>query len=193
MRFGLITNRQWQLLAWSIELNGENWSSGEVGEGCLKQGNTGIKNACGYDGENPEKGCSHKKARHRLLNGPAEEFVCHVGGNVSEWVFDVGDNSFLQGNNQYMNNYSGTDYGPLGNYSCDDSSNPMGCGLGYGYLQGSAGAVLRGGVWNDGSSAGVFTADLSNSPLYSNHGVGFRCTLSLLTESNSSTEESGFE
>ena len=41
MRFGLITNRQWQLLAWSIELNGENWSRGEVGEGCLKQGHTG--------------------------------------------------------------------------------------------------------------------------------------------------------
>ena len=141
MRFGLITNRQWQLLAWSIELNGENWSRGEVGEGCLKQGNTGIKNACSYDGKNPEKGCSHKKARHRLLNGPAEEFVCHVGGNVSEWVFD--DNSFSQRDSQYMNNYSGTDYGPLGYYSCDYSNNPMGCGLGFGYLQGSAGAVLR--------------------------------------------------
>ena len=132
MRFGLITNRQWQLLAWSIELNGENWSRGEVGEGCLKQGNTGSINACSYNGENPEKGCSHKKARHRLLNGPAEEFVCHVGGNVWEWVFD--DNSFSQRTNQYMNKYSGTDSRPLGSYSCNNSIYPKGCGLGYGYF-----------------------------------------------------------
>ena len=193
MRFGLITNRQWQLLAWSIELNGENWSRGEVGEGCLKQGNTGNINACSYNGENPEKGCSHKKARHRLLNGPAEEFVCHVGGNVSEWVFD--DNSFSQRNNQYMNKYSGTNYGPLGNYSCDDSRNPIGCGLGHGYLQGSsAGAVRRGGLWDDYSYAGVFAVHRRDlGPLSSYGGVGFRCALSLLTESNSSTEESGFE
>ena len=149
--------------------------------------------ACSYNGENPEKGCSHKKARHRLLNGPAEEFVCHVGGNVSEWVFD--DNSFSQGNDQYMNNYSGTDYGPLGNYSCDDSDNPKGCGLSYGSLQGSAGAILRGGHWNRRSDASVFAADLHLGPLLSSYAVGFRCALSLsiLTESNSSTEESGFE
>ena len=107
-------------------------------------------------------------------------------------------------------NYSGTDYGPLGNYSCDDSNKPRGCGLGkgylqvsygafphgavsYSYLQISAGAVLRGGYWYSGSNAGVFAADLDNGPLLSRIDVGFRCALSLLTESNSSTEESGFE
>ena len=175
LRFGLITNREWQHLAWSIELNGSNWSSGEVGKGCLMQGNTGRESTCSYDGENPEKGCSNNKARHTLLNGPDGEFVYHVGGNVREWVFYDTDSS--QEKNGYMNKSRNRNYGPLGSYSCDNS-NPEGCGLGYGWLNFSVGAVLRSGRWNNNVKAGVFATFLFVIPSASSHGGGFRCALS---------------
>ena len=197
MRFGLITNREWQYLAWSIELNGTNWSSGEVGKGCLMQGNTGRESACSYDGENPEKGCSNNKARHTLLNGPDGEFVCHVGANLWEWVFD--DNDSSQEKNGYMSNKSrNRNYGPLGSYSCDNS-NPKGCGLGYGWLNYSAGAVLRGGSEVRIGYAGVFSAYLNSDPSVSISAVGFRCALSpsSLTEpsppSTPDIDDDGFE
>ena len=175
MRFGLIRNRQWQHLSWNIELNGSNWSSGGVGKGCLMQGNTGRGSACSYNGENPEKGCSNNKARHTLLNGPDGEFVCHVGGNVWEWVFD--NNDSYEEKNGYMNKSRNRNYGPLLSYNCDNS-NLKGCGLGYGWLNYSAGAVLRGGYWFNYNDAGVFATHLYYDPSDSSVDVGFRCALS---------------
>ena len=46
---------------------------------------------------------------------------------------------------------------------------------GYGNLNNSAGAVLRGGNWNNNTNSGVFTANLNNGPLNSNTNIGFRC------------------
>jgi hypothetical protein len=40
---------------------------------------------------------------------------------------------------------------------------------------GSAGAVLRGGNWNNSSNDGLFTANLNNAPSNTNNNIGFRC------------------
>ena len=59
-------------------------------------------------------------------------------------------------------------------------------------LENSASAILRGGDWDRHSHAGVFAAH-PDDQWYTGVDIGFRCTLSLLTELNYSTEESDFE
>jgi hypothetical protein len=39
----------------------------------------------------------------------------------------------------------------------------------------SAGAILRGGNWNNGVNTGVFTTNLNNGPTNTNTNIGFRC------------------
>ena len=72
-----------------------------------------------------------------------------------------------------MSNYSGSDYGPEGNYSCNKENRY--CGFGYGFLNYSAGAVLRGGFWSYDDFAGLFAAFLYYDPSYLLSVVGFRC------------------
>ena len=38
-------------------------------------------------------------------------------------------------------------------------------------------AAIRGGNWNDGTRAGVFSLNLNNGPSNWNSNVGFRCVL----------------
>jgi formylglycine-generating enzyme required for sulfatase activity len=42
-------------------------------------------------------------------------------------------------------------------------------------MDGSGGAGLRGGNWNNGTNAGVFTLNLNNAPSNTNTNIGFRC------------------
>ena len=47
--------------------------------------------------------------------------------------------------------------------------------LAFGFCGVSAGAVLRGGNWNNGVNAGVFAANLNNAATNTNTNIGFRC------------------
>ena len=152
-KFDLISNFEWQTIARDIERQSVNWSGKRLGSGCVYQGNNGLDTPCSYDGDNPERGANNNKARHILSNG---ESVNHFPGNVFEWVKD--DNDSKVGENQYMSNYSGSDYGPEGDYSCNKKNRY--CGFGYGFLNYSAGAALRGGYWDDDGYAGLFAASL---------------------------------
>lgn len=130
-----------------------------------------------------------EKRTHNLSNG---EVIWDIGGNVWEWVKDDSTNSY--GTISYIsqitaithpNNYSlsgGTtttarnakdQFGPLGDYT-SLSSGDYG-GLGYGYLNSAAGAVLRGGSWVNNTRSGVFSAYLYFGPSYSYNAFGFRC------------------
>jgi len=79
-------------------------------------------------------------------------------GNVYEWVGDWGDLA------DSCTNWSGT-FG--GDISCVG-----GPGSGYSNLPG---ALLRGGYWGNGASAGVFAVDGFGDPSDSTVGFGFRC------------------
>ena len=174
-KFDLISNFEWQIIARDIERQSVNWSGDwfgfgkRLGSGCVYQGNNGLDTPCSYDGDNPERGANNAKARHVLSNG---EFINHFPGNVWEWVKDDNDSTKV-GENQYMSNYSGSDYGPEGDYSCNKGNRY--CGFGFGFLEYSAGAVRRGGDWGYGDSAGLFSAYLSYDSSYSRPDVGFRC------------------
>ena len=187
MKFGLLSNREWQTIARNIERVGENWSTGKVGLGCLNQGNAGEEGECSYNGGNPEKG-DDPRAIHILSSGESFHSIYHFSGNVWEWVSD--DNNRSRGEDQFISQISSVgdqdlkyDYGPSRNYICDDSN--WYCGLGYGWLDGSAGAIVRGGYWHVDLlsgflSAGVFAVDLKSGPLNSFFPVGFRCVLRFL-------------
>lgn len=47
--------------------------------------------------------------------------------------------------------------------------------LAFGLCGVSAGAVIRGGNWNNDVNAGVFAANLNNAPTNTNTNIGFRC------------------
>jgi hypothetical protein len=67
-------------------------------------------------------------------------------------------------------------FGPAGDYT-GLSSSPYG-GLGHGWLNYSAGTILRGGSWSYGVSSGVFTTYRDYGPTSTNANFGFRCVWS---------------
>ncbi len=80
----LINNQEWMSIARDAEQQGQNWSSGTVGTGCLFRGNVGEDDSCGYNGAEPEKGTSRNpKAILTLSNGAK---IYDLAGNVDEHV-----------------------------------------------------------------------------------------------------------
>ena len=178
MKFDLISNSQWQTVAFNISSDKRNWTGEKVESGCLSQGNNGGA-GCGYDGANPEKG-DKEEARH-FLSG-SDDLIFHISGNVLEWVKN--GNHSPQGKDQYMSDYSASDnpsiyYAPPKYSSCATKD----CGYGYGWLNSFAGAVLRGGRWDDYNFAGVFAANLTHDSSFSRSDIGFRCVFSPPTDS----------
>ena len=172
MKFDLISNSQWRTIALNIASDKRNWTGKKVGSGCLSQGNNGGV-GCGYDGTNPEEG-NKEEARH-FLSG-SDDSIFHISGNIwewvkSEWVKD--DSHFSQNDNHYLDYPTSIYYTPPKKYSSCDTED-----CGYGWLNFSAGVVLRGGGWDSEVYAGVFATSLYRVPSSSDYGVGFRCVLS---------------
>jgi len=192
--FDLLTNAQWQAIARNIESVSSNWSNGSSSDSnSLNRGNSNQSAALAADAsdtngcvgitsnDDPADNCGSawhvNKRTHTLSNG---EVIWDIAGNVWEWVQD---NLTSQGSNDYVSQNPANvpdasagklKWGPAGNYTAKNSGEYG--GLGYGYLNYSGGAVLRGGVWGSDTSAGVFASHLNCDPTYtSNYGVGFRC------------------
>ncbi|MCB0342449.1 MAG: hypothetical protein KDD59_09390, partial [Bdellovibrionales bacterium] len=123
------------------------------------------------------------------------EVIWDLAGNVWEWVKDNNSNAYGSDNYfslitdlTHLNLYSlsgGTtntartaknQFGPLYDYTSLTTGNRG--GLGYGYVNSSAGAVLRGGNWDNGTNSGVFDAHLFGGPANSYYYIGFRCRFS---------------
>ena len=198
-KYDLITNDEWQSIARNIELVGSNWKNGSVGdtEGLSTGHSDGVpggpqaassddNNAC-HETSDPCDGSTwHSQRRtHTLSNG---EVVWDMAGNVNEWVKDT--NTVNYGSNLSISQITDTThptpgslsggtttterkakghFGPSGDYT-NLNSDPWG-GFGYGWLNGNADGVVRGGTVNLG---GVFTvAWVSVSSKV--HARGFRC------------------
>jgi formylglycine-generating enzyme required for sulfatase activity len=145
------------------------------GENSLNRGHSNGSAALAATGAE-DTSWSPNRRTHKLSNG---EVIWDLAGNVWEWVYD--DNITKQGLNGYVAEGLAKDkakWGPAGDYSYEESSKEKG-GLGYGYLNDSAGAVLRGGGWSVETKVGVFNASLYSGPSDSNNLIGFRCARSL--------------
>ena len=177
--YHLITNAEWMTIARDIEANPVNWNRGEgpVGTGTLSRGNSNSNAASAtstddnpYSGTGITNGDWTNKRTHTLST---DEVIWDMAGNVWQWVSDpltrVGQSQWQEmsilpdANDRLL-------FGPSGAFTSIH-------GIGQ-IVPGSAGAVLRGGAWGDGASAGVFAAYLNDSATDSDDYVGFRCSVS---------------
>lgn len=82
--YDLLSNNEFITIAWNIEQNSANWSSGILGNGCLNRGNVGVDDACSYSGTEIKTGTIRdNKSKHVLSNG---EEIFDLSGNVKEYV-----------------------------------------------------------------------------------------------------------
>jgi hypothetical protein len=170
--YDMISNDQWQTIARNIAGVAVNWSGGVVASGELNRGHSDNvpPNALTPSSDDVNGNCSgtgqtcsstvwdSQRRTHILSNG---NIVWDIAGNVSEWV--TNDNTVGNGGDGFISTMSGSDirqtrYGAIAGTFCATPTVTPYCGMGYGYFNSFAGAVLRGGFWINGVYAGVFAA-----------------------------------
>lgn len=161
----LLTESQALAIAFDISRQDINWSEGKVGDGHIYQGihKGTLRNAQAATFESDD---ADERRWHQLSNG---ERIFDFAGNVFSWIFDdvQGDEIGLTGKiaedspslttAPYLSLQKGMGWRP--NAGTDWSGN----------------ALIRGGYWLSGSSAGVFRLGCG-WPEGENDDLGFRCT-----------------
>lgn len=186
--YDMISNDQWQTIARNIAGTAANWSSGTVANGDLNLGHTDnspVNSLAAITDDNDScngtgQTCSStvwdsQRRTHILSNGGV---VWDIGGNVREWV--TNDSNVSHGADGYTSTISGGDirqtrYGPLSSTICSSPGSSPYCGMGYGFFNYTAGAVVRGGRWLSLDKGGIFSVDLSLATSLVDTGFGFRC------------------
>ncbi|MGZ3790204.1 MAG: hypothetical protein ACXVLQ_16850 [Bacteriovorax sp.] len=187
--YDMISNDQWQTIARNIAGVANNWSTGVVASGELNRGHSDnapasalVPSADDVNGNCSGTGqtCSStvwdsQRRTHTLSNG---NMIWDFSGNVLEWTTNVSNVS--HGADGYMATFSGGDirqtrYGALGSTICASPSTTPYCGMGNGWFNYTAGAVLRGAAYGDGVSAGIFATVLALASTSTFPDVGFRC------------------
>ena len=196
--YDLISNAQWQTIAQDTELTASNWTSGVVGSEMMYRGHsdnssillsvTNINDGYDQTGNNAGQVWGSGKEQRRTLNMSNGEVIWDMAGNVWEWVKENNTTNF--GSSSYISQITDANhavtgtvgpltgttkylFGPSGTYTGLGASQYG--GLGYGYVNFSAGAVFRGGYWGSHTSSGVFGASSIN-PTAMSYTIGFRCT-----------------
>ena len=197
--FDLISNDEWQTLARDIESVSFNWAKGERGhlKGISRGHSDGIPDQALEASPDDHQGCLgtqqyctskiwHSQRRtHKLSNG---EIIWDLAGNVWEWVKD--NNSHKYGEDAYLwqltlkthsqkyrleegpKRSAKEQFGPEGRYRFPQKD---GGGLGFGTFSSRAGAIRRGGDWDNAAQTGIFSVNLNRSPRGDNPVTGFRC------------------
>ena len=109
-----------------------------------------------------------------------------MAGNVWEWTSYYDPNNkptATTGEEYYISNSdraAGTIEHPLTEFISQEGidgnwSRNEGTGALYNSSDGSAGTLIRGGLWYDGTDAGVFAEALDHDSSFSGSGISFRC------------------
>jgi len=189
--YDMISNDQWQTIARNIAGTASNWSGGALASGELNRGHSDNSPAnvlAAADDTDPCNGTGatclptswdSQRRTHTLSNG---NVIWDFAGNVSEWI--TNDSNISNGSDDYISAMSGGDirqtrYGVASGNICPSPSASPYCGLGYGWFNYGAGAVLRGGNYGTGTyageRAGVFATGLGYAPTATDTFFGFRC------------------
>lgn len=189
--YHLISNQEWMTIARNVEAEGQNWTGGQQGQGCLFRGNSGentvggnglpssVLDSCGYNGGlGPENGTDRdQRAQHTLSIATT---IFDFAGNVFEWT--DWDNDVPGAQQGPINcpislvELPSVSCGPLSKSEYDSDDGQFSSSEGSGRFSGGlGGGAIRGGSWTSTESAGIYAIDLS-APLSSSYlFVGFRC------------------
>lgn len=191
-KYDLISNLEWMAIARDLEKVKENWSGGEVGSGCLHQGNIGSNVAgCAFNAGQAltvdERSQSQKDLSGHLLT--SGDVIFDLSGNIGEYVdytlggeMDYFENSCPSSWESLFDNGCNTldtsHYLPGQTYASTDSK-IYGLGRIINYPQG---VISRGGSYSYGlngqaalESVGVFLMSTNDSLGRGYTSVGFRC------------------
>ena len=187
----LITNNEWQTIAWNAENVASNWQGGVVGTNYIYSGkNDGSTNypapadpndANGYAGTDS---VTNQRRTLTLSNG---QVVWDMAGNVWQWTNNTiaqakkpvgGGGTSAWSEWTTVGSYDGTiltqqTAGPLSGGSSGWNSTQ---GVGQ-YFEGTVdpAGFIRGGGWGDGGDAGVGALHLLFGPGTVTDNFGFRC------------------
>jgi prepilin-type N-terminal cleavage/methylation domain-containing protein len=186
----LITNNEWQTIAWNAENVASNWNGGVVGTNYMPRGNSnssGALTASSDDtqvnyGETSSMDFQHQRTL-TLSNGSV---IWDMAGNVWQWTNDT-----IQDQNQPTAATTGfawreftaiTTWGTMTQQTAGPSNTTWNSSKGMGqiYSDGTSGnatiyGFLRSGNWYSGGLDGVEALYLSYTPPYTNFSFGFRC------------------
>jgi prepilin-type N-terminal cleavage/methylation domain-containing protein len=189
----LITEAEWLTIAQNTMSVDSNWSGGTVGSGSMFRGHTdntptntlaASTDNDGYSGTFQVSGDQRRTLT--LTNG---EVIWDFAGNVWDWtpatVSGVGNQPGGAGSAWREWNalttpgsLSPNPYPSYANPSASSWTSSQNIGM---ILSNSTESTLRGfrrgGAWNSGSAAGVFTLGLSSSPSTAHASIGFRVAL----------------
>lgn len=186
----LITNSEWQTVAWNAQGVATNWSGGVVGSGNMGRGNSNGSAAqvASADDANGNYGVAADFTHRRtqlLSNG---QTIWDLAGNVYEWNSDT-----VAGVNQPYSNpptlFSYREFtaivgwGTLGQQGAGPSNLAWNSTQGIGKIMswdGTANAtvysIFRGGNWGDGTAAGIEMANMQNTSAFNPApSLSFRC------------------
>ncbi len=190
----LITESQWMTIAHNIAHQDSNWTGGSVGSGLLIRGHTdnapagplaaGV-DSNGYSGTGNSTSDSPEQRRtFNLSNG---EVIWDFSGNVWDRTLGQAEGGQPGGSStswREWNAVEGTgslNPSPFPSFGMPASiswnSDDQGIGMVAGsYNEMALRAFLRGGSWNYGKTAGVFTLDMYTAPTHRTNAIGFRVT-----------------
>jgi formylglycine-generating enzyme required for sulfatase activity len=197
----LITNAQWQTIAWNAENVPSNWSLGSVGSGYIYPGHDDSNPAqasvtsandsqgcVGTDGPASCGGTGSNATQIRTIMLSNGSVIWDMGGNLRQWTSDqiTGANEPNAGAGSFAwHQFTAiTTWGTM----TQQTAGPMNPAwsstqdIGETYSEGSSTdnttyGFVRGGFWGDGTAvAGVETLNLSFTPGYTYaNNMGFRC------------------
>lgn len=197
----LITNNEWQTIAWNAEGVASNWAGGVVGgtgAGALYSGHndnvpaypsvagSDSQGCVGTDGPASCGGTGSATSQIRTFTLSNGQVVWDMAGNIWQWT-----NNTITGTNEphgtaaswnwYQFNDGGMTYNGMTQSTVAastpswNSSNGVGELYSLNGIDGTIYGFLRGGLWNYGGTAGVETLYLYYGPGAVDGAVGFRC------------------
>jgi prepilin-type N-terminal cleavage/methylation domain-containing protein len=180
----LITNNEWQTIAWNAENTASNWSGSSVGTGAMPIGNANSSAA------QPEGigqyGTGYSTFPYlRTLTLSDGSVVWDMAGNVWQWT-----NNTITGTNEpgvgafAWNQFTAlTTYGTMTQAQVGPANATWNTTQGMGEIYSEGGQTdgtiygfIRGGYWVTGAIGGVEALNLGYDPGYTNYSIGFRCS-----------------
>jgi hypothetical protein len=196
--YDLISNPEWMTIAREIELVDENWTSGMSGSGSLFRGHSDNTPASALEapgistyrdpyfetGDNESVGQEQK--RYHLLS--SRNKIWDFSGNVAElvdWIVDGAEKAYYSFDTEPVSNWRNLELidanigvGNIMNVQTWQPDIALSTNIPGRYFAGavgSAGVAVRGGAFNFGENAGIYSLNLNFLPTASNATIGFRC------------------